>query len=306
MINIFVKKPLSWGYLMIIAIGIGSFSCENDAVPSFDAQSVELQVADPYLQVQTPVIGFQAGTPSYEFEMNVINGVKDIQTVNVYSMFSDVTGAESNEVLLTSYSVTSPTRTIVTDELTYDDLKAGITVDGQALPDDQTLLKVGAGWTLRFEGVRSDGTVVPLGGTVVVGVLSRFAGIYKVLTGTYTRFDGVGGDYTGQTRFIGSVDENTFSYNDYWGYFPWTGNQFNFDIDFTTSKIYVPITVDGLFSGTAPLRCGEDNFNIHPCDGSNILIPDEVTGKHRIILTYGYLGAGGNREFYEELEKVVD
>lgn len=41
-----------------------------------------------------------------------------------------------------------------------------------------------------------------------------------------------------------------------------------------------------------------------PCTGTNILIKDDVNGKHRIKLTYGYFTEGsGSREFYEEMEK---
>jgi hypothetical protein len=58
----------------------------------------------PFLQVITPVISFQAGVPSYHMEFCVVNGLKRITDVEVYSVFTDAaTGAQSNEVLLDTY-----------------------------------------------------------------------------------------------------------------------------------------------------------------------------------------------------------
>ena len=66
---------------------------------------------------------------------------------------------------------------------------------------------------------------------------------------------------------------------------------------------------DPLFSGNRALGCHTEPelFTNVPCDGSNMLIPDDVNGKHRMILTYGYFTDGsGLREFYEVLEKIVN
>jgi hypothetical protein len=116
------------------------------------------------------------------------------------------------------------------------------------------------------------------------------------------------GPWVGATRFIGSVDETTFSYNDYWGGFIWTGNAFHFRVDESDNSIEVPILVNGaLFSGNRAMSCSINpaDFTSVPCDGSNILIPDDVNGKHTIKLTYGYFTDGsGPREFYEVLEKL--
>jgi hypothetical protein len=305
--KIFRYRKLFIQTFVVAAVGLSAVSCMPDEEMEYTENGKITQgVTDPYLQINTPVIGFQAGTEDYAVSLNAINGDKTISEVKVYSVFTDAaTGLTSNEVLLTSFPVASPTRTIIDGTLTYEMLKAGIVVDGNPLPDDQAELKVGSGWKLRFTGTSSYGEL-PLGGSVTVAVLSRFAGMYKVLHGSYIRYDGLTQDYTGQERFIGSVDETTFSYNDYWGSFAWTGNQFNFTIDFAKNTIYVPILVDGLFSGTKVLRCGEDTFTKQPCDGSNKFTPSEADGKHLIYLTYGYLGTGGNREFHERLEKIVE
>ena len=162
-------------------------------------------------------------------------------------------------------------------------------------------------------GTTASGDEIPLAGAVNIAVLSRFAGIYRIVDMKYWRIgedrDDVYASEIGNTRFIGSVDENTFSYNDYWGPFAWTGGSFNFDIDFADNSITVPIACCGLFSGNYATNCQEhaDKLTNVPCDGSNILEPVDATGKHRITLTYGYFTEGsGPREFWEILEKVVD
>jgi hypothetical protein len=291
------------------------FSCDEDTEMDYATSTQSQKVTDPYLQINTPVIGFQAGVEAFDYSVNVINPSNDLalKEVKVYSVFTSAeTGSLSNEGLLMTIPVEGPNRNSADGSFTYEDLKAGLTVDGGPLPDSDLDLKVGSGWKLRFEGVTSSGKVIPLKGSVNVAVLSPYAGLYKVLEGSYLRFDDVSGDYTGETRFIGSVDETTFSYNDYWGYFPWTGNQFNFKVDFENgNKVTVPILVDGLFSGTKALQCGVDPFIKFSCEGKNVLIkdpdaPESSNAKHRFVLLYGYLGAGGNREFYEELEKIVN
>jgi hypothetical protein len=307
------NKKLVW--IMVAAMW---FSCEDSTVDYNASSPTGQEVPDPYLQIQTPVIGFQAGTENYEYGINVINPANKLQLeeVKVYSVFTDAaTGSLSNEVLLTTLPVEGTNRNVIEGTLDYSQLKAGLTVDGAPLPDDEVLLKVGSGWKLRFEGVTKSGEVVRLPGNMNVAVLSRFAGIYEVIDSEYFRIGVSTAVWTGQTRFIGSVDENTFSYNDYWGSFAWTGNQFNFDIDFETDPdgptfpISVPDPVDGLFSGNIALDCSvnPELFQIYDCTGTNVLEPNEETGEHIIKLTYGYYTNGsGPREFQEVLKKVVN
>jgi len=296
---------------LLVTLTLFAFSCDDDNTVEYDKGAAIFQkVADPFLQVTTPVIGFQAGTESYDLGFNVINGTKALTEVKAYSIFTDAeTGLQSNEVLLSTFPVAQPNRNIVTGNITYDELKAGLSVNGAALPTDEVDLKVGSGWKLRFEGTTATGETIPLAGNINVAVLSRFAGIYKVVKSEYYRIGVLTATWTGETRFIGSVNETTFSYNDYWGNFPWTGNQFNFTIDFDTNVITAPIAVDGLFSGTRGIGCPTDaaDFTVFGCANTNVLIPDDATGKHKIKLTYGYFTDGsGSREFYEELEKVVE
>lgn len=293
--------------LLSFALLFVAVSCNEDDFVTYGDESPQ-GISDPFIQVLTPVISFQAGTPSYTMEFNVVNGLKRITAVEVYMTFTDaVSGAESNEALLATYPLDADDLTVISDELTYAELKTGLTVNGNPLPDDEVNLAIGSGWKFRFLGKRAGGDI-GLPGSIRVGVLSRFAGNYKVIESGYYRINVFSSNWNGQTRFIGSVDATTFSYNDFWGPFGWGGQSFNFSLNETDNTLTVPIlTASGLFSGTRPINCTDDYalFVDVPCDGQNVLIPDDVGGKHVIKLTYGYFTDGsGSRQFYEILEKI--
>lgn len=306
---------------LIVGLAAFAFACDNEEVVTYSESNAQEQVvADPFLQVQTPVVGFQAGTDSYEVGVNIINGTKAIEEVNVYSTFTDAaTGESSNEVLLTTLAVDGPTRTVVTDELTYDELKAGLTVGGNPLPEDQFELAVGSGWALRFEGVTPSGEVIPLAGSIDVAVLSPYAGIYEYESMVYYRIGVLRNDVTdpeiGEDVFIGSVDEDTFAQNGWWGPFPWTGAHFEFDVDFEnpiSEGVYPVINFafpDGIYSGNRALVCASDAADLSHanCPTSDRLIVDLETGAHELRLSYGYFVDGsGAREFYTVLKKVTE
>jgi hypothetical protein len=308
---------LRWPSLATV-IALLALACTEPDPVTYDLNNAVVPTqSDAYVQVNTPVIGFQAGTEKYGLAVNVINGVNSISKLNVYSTFTGTSGVSSNEVLLTSYPVSAKTREVIIDSLTYADLKAGLTLDGDPLPEDELELAVGASWALRLEGVNAAGEVVPInGGGISVAVLSPYAGIYEYSDLEYWRINVLRDDVTGPSLggevYIGSVDENTFSHNDWWGPFSdWTGSHFEFDVDFENpiaENVYPVVNFqfpDGLYSGTSALTCastpgGLPNVN---CGGSNRLIVDPVENKHRFILSYGYVGAGGNREFYNVLDK---
>ncbi|NJN25037.1 MAG: hypothetical protein HC819_03140 [Cyclobacteriaceae bacterium] len=308
----YIGSKISLVFLTLLIVANG---CDESQDPFAEYKQGPLQqITDPYLQIKTPVVQFQAGTPSYTVALNAINGLKQITKLDAYSVYTDAkTGSKSDPVLFKSYTIDNPLKVEISDEVTYEDLKDGIMVDGAGLPANDVELAVGSGWVLRFIATTASGDEIPLSGSVNIAVLSRFAGIYRVVDMKYWRLgedrDDVYGSQIGNTRFIGSIDENTFSYNDYWGPFPWSGGSFNFDINFDDNSITVPIVCCGLFSGNYATNCKDnaDKLTNVPCTGSNVLQPDDATGKHRIILTYGYFSEGsGPREFWEILEKVVD
>ena len=293
-------------------------ACGEEDYETYNEGEIQ-SINDAFLQIATQVISFQAGTPSYEIDLNLVNGDRKVTKVNVYSTFTDATsGVTADEVLFKAYNIGDDNLTRINESFTYEDIKSGITINGAALPADDLALAIGSGWKLRFEGETAQG-VVGLGGAINVAVLSRFAGLYRVVASDYYRINVQSGsnDWSGDERFIGSVDETTFSYNDYWAVFGWGGNSFTFSIDSETNLVTVPLlTEDGLLANGDPLFSGNRGLGCHtepgmfvdvPCEGSNILVVDDVDGRHRIFLTYGYFTDGsGSRQFYEELEKIVD
>jgi hypothetical protein len=297
------------------------FSCNEDTEMDYGTREEFQGLTDPALQINTPVIGFQAGTENYDYAFNVINPSNELQLeeVKMYSVFTDAeTGLTSEEVELASVGVEGPNRNVIAGTLDYSQLKAGVTVGGAPLPDDQLLLKVGSGWRVRFEGITSSGEAIPLAGNINVAVLSPYAGIYKYTHLEYYRINVLRNDVTdpevGNEVFIGSVDEDTFSHNDWWGPFPWTGSKFHFSIDLTPDgEGNFPITgyefPDGIYSGNRPLTCATEpgsmpNVN---CGDSDYLDPDNDTGVHKLYMSYGYFTDGsGAREFYCELTRVVE
>jgi hypothetical protein len=300
-----INFKLIFSIVLLFAVFI---SCEKDSTPgSIEyADGGTIKIGDPYLQIQTPVVSFQAGLADYKISTYLVNGLKAVTKVNMYGVYTDAkTSAKSNEALVTSFVVPAGNRVLLEKNLTYDDLKKGLTVNGGGLPADQKDLPVGSGWKFRFEGETSQG-VIDLAGNVNVGVLSRFAGLYRVINSEYFRIGVSTAKWNGETRFIGSVNDATFSHNDYWGNFAWSGRTFHFVVN-SDNSITVPVIVDGIFSGTYAINCidHKDKFTSVPCTGTNILIKDDVNGKHRIKLTYGYFTEGsGSREFYEEMEKI--
>lgn len=300
------------GFLLITFFSLLWLSCDDESneIEYSENTAIEQQVSSPYIQVITGFVSFKPGTAEYSIGFNVINGVKSLSKVNVYTTFKDAkSGSFSNERLIGSYDVTSPYRTVVTDKLTYAELREGFTVNGQALPASDVDVAPGSGWTYRFEGIETSGASVSLLGAINM-VFSKYAGLYKVIESSYYRIGVLTSTWTDQERFIGHVDDVTLSHNDYWGPFGWTGSSFNFTVDPTSKAITVPvITESGIYTGTRAIGCKTDKglFKNVPCDGSNKLVEDDVTGKHKIYLTYGYFTDGsGAREFYEVLEKIVN
>lgn len=299
-------KHIKFLVLLFTLILVG-YSCTKDPEVIEYKQDGIIKLADPYIQINTPVIAFQAGTAEYNLGLNLINGTDlKVSKINVYSVYTDAkSGGKSNEALLTTIEGGTANIIEIVKSITYADLRKGLTVNGAALPEDEKLLAVGSGWKLRFEGETSNGKI-NLPGNINLGVLSRFAGNYKVVFAAYYRIGVDNGPWTG-TRFIGSVSDTRFSYNEWWGPFSWPDKSFHFDVNFATNKITAPITPNGIYSGTRPISCETDPslFVEYPCADYNVLIPNEVTGKHTIKLAYGYFTNGsGPRAFYEILEKI--
>ena len=306
-----MNKFLIFKIFFVSLILISFNACSDDDSKIDYSGSETLKITDPFLQIATPVVSFQAGIPDYTYSFTLINGVNHVSKINVYKQYTEAkTLAKSDRVLFKSFNVGDANKETFSHTFNFAEIRDGLKVKGVDLPTNDQLIPTGSSWTLTFEAETKSG-VQTLAGNVRVAVLSVYAGIYKVIESQYFRIGVATGTWDGETRFIGSIDENTFSYNDAWGYFAWAGKSFDFDLA-EDNTITVPlINSSGLFSGTRALRCDVEpqTFTKVSCNGSNVLIPDPSNptskdGKHIIKLTYGYFTDGsGPREFYEVLEK---
>lgn len=309
-------------YLTILLAGfVALYSCDDDTV-TYD--EIALEVVDGFYRALTPTVPFVAGTDAYEIKFIVVPGVADVARVDVYKQFTDSkTGETSNEVLLGSYDVdAAEAATNISDEITYDDLKEGLTLNGSPLPADDIEIGIGSSWKLTLVPIASDGSEASLsdaGSTINVAVLSPFAGDYLVTESEYYRINILNGaGWNGQTRFIGSINDTTFSHPDWFGPFN-VAATLKFIVRSADNTVWVPKVgqVPGLnqengVTGDPILNCEEDaaQFVDVPCAGSNVLIPDGG-GEHTFKLTYGYYTASGDenegsRQVYEVLVKIVE
>lgn len=309
-----MKNNFKYFLILFLGVVLVSACVPEEELVVYPAET-GLERTDPLLDVKTSVISFVAGTENYVVSIfSLIPAANETTSLEVYSTFNDATsGGKSNEVLLTTYDLTKGENNIE-GSLTYADLKAGLTVDGSPLPDNEVDIPVGSSWDLIVRPVDGSGNATFGSKKITIAVLSPFAGLYRVVESAYYRI-GVGPTtWNDQERFIGSVDANTFSYNDFWGNFANAGASFVFDINEDNTITVLDDPSQLVFSGDMMLTCQEDGaqFTSVPCAGSNVLIPDDVGGKHVIKLTYGYFTTnadptvGGPREFYEVLEKIVD
>ncbi len=299
-------------FMVFLAISL-TFSCVDEDLVNYGSET-NASRNDAFLEVliNTPVVSFVAGNENYDIDFLVVSPDSDeVTRVDVYTQFVGAEG-ESNEVLLNSYDIPAGQNTTnITDQITYDQLRDGLMLNGSALPDNQVELPVGASWTLRLDPVNTSGETVFSAGNITVAILSPFAGTYRVIESGYFRIGVESGatDWTGTEIFIGSVDENTFSHNGWWGPFEQDGF-FVFDIN-ADDSVTIPDDPSQLFfSGDEMLTCQNDSgqFPNVPCAGSNTF---ETTADGGIILrlTYGYLTLSGDenegaREFYEVMEKI--
>lgn len=309
-------------YLTLLLAGFFiMYSCDDDTV-TYD--EIALEVADGFYRALTPTVPFVAGTDFYEIRFIVVPGVADVAQVAVYKQFTDSkTGNSSDVVLMGTYDVNSAeAATTIVDQLSYDDLKAGLTLNGNPLPDNDIEIGIGSSWTLTLVPLKADGSESDLanaGGTINVAVLSPFAGDYLVVASAYYRINILNGaGWNGQTRFIGSINDTTFSHPNWFGPFN-VAATLKFIVRSADNTVWVPKVgqVPGLnqengVTGDPIINCEEDPgmFVNVPCAGSNVLIPD-VDGEHVFKLTYGYYTASGDenegsRQVYEELVKIVE
>jgi len=310
-------------YLLFALLFAGAFTSCDDEVTEYG--ETIFASADPFIQLLTEKVSFVAGEPSYNLQFVVIPGSSDATSVNVYKSFTDAaTGETSEPVLLANYDIDeSLTSFTVNTDVDFAQLRDGILIGGNPITTDENEVAVGSKWILSLEPVNTGGVAsFETAKNIEVAVLSAFAGDYLTIESVYYR-DNTDQDipWTGEKRFIGSINDTTFSHPSFMGSFAYAdvNEAFIFYLDKTTNKITIPGEVDG---ESQPVTFGEyfvscsflgpdgDMSNVN-CSTSDVLEPNFATGKHIMKLSYGYyasIGTGviSTRQFYEVLEKIVE
>jgi len=290
-------------------LALGLFSCEEDS----DTLTGNKNTGG-LLTVQKTNIAYVVGngdTFQYATDLSAFQGREKVKTIEVYNQFTNVDGDVSNKVLLTTLTLPNNQQLETTNlSVTYPQLIAGLTINGMALPTSDSGLNIGDYWTLSYVTTSSDGGVTENAAKTKVSVGTRFAGTYRVVEGQYWRIGVHRTDINWDDLevVIESVDATTYKKVKYAG--PFDGNEFYFTID-ASDNVLVPTTYNGntqLLNGAPATNCTEnpgDLTNACPYGTiSNTVVRDNVNGKDRIYMTYGYLAGSGPREFYEILEKV--
>jgi hypothetical protein len=301
-------------YLFMAIASLGVVSCEeedNDLLTGNQNEGGLLSVNS----ILVPYVVGNGADFEYEASISAFQGDIQVNSVDIYKTFTNVAGESSNTVLLKT--VTFPNTAQVENldfTVSYNELINGLTLNGAPLPASDSALSIGDSWTLTYVSNTSAGTQAQNLKTTKVSVGTRFAGQYNVVQLEYWRINvirpDVTGPFLGTVVTIESVNATTYRKLEYAG--PFSGNEFYFTID-ANDNVLVPTTYDGaaqILNALPAINCSETPGNmLNACSFSGIqnkAVRDNLLGKDRLYMSYGYLAATGSREFYEVLEKVVD
>lgn len=121
-------------------------------------------------------------TDSYEASVSGFQGREKIQTVDVYKQFFNVDGAMSEKILLKTLTFPNVDQMeTVAFTFNFNDLIAGLSVDGTPLPSDDSMFSIGDYWQLSYMSNLDNGTAhMNMQKTkVTVACGSFLAGIYS-------------------------------------------------------------------------------------------------------------------------------
>lgn len=317
-----------FGYSFILMLGL-AFACnENEDLLTDGAKTGGL------LEPASTSVNYVVGNPAgpYKLEFLVLHGNSNkTKEIRLYKSFTgtekyteEVEGEmvdktftlQSEEVLDRTLSIEATKNGYIETNFTLAQLIADLTVKNHAgtesaLSSNDTQYQIGDRWSFRIETVLEDGSVIQQAFRVNISVSTRYAGKYKAIVGEYYRL-GVPtygtGDWPAET-VIESVDATTYRVVEYFGAEVFTGNEWYFQI--VDGKITYPEKTP---SGDAQTGNGQpfiscatnpaDMASVH-CGTSDVVINDDVNGKDRLVMSFGYYTPGsGPRTFYHVLEKI--
>lgn len=300
--------------IFILSVFMMAISCNKseDLVTGNAAEGGLLETSSTALMY---VVG-STGTYSFDLFVNQSkNSATNVSSILIYKSFysqDTAKGGWSNEVLAETITISnSESHYVNTSEYTFANLIEGLTIDGEAIPNTDTKLNIGDFWRFRVVSQLSNGKAYEQAFKVDLTVSTRYAGEYKTIEAEYFRL----GVLTYTTAdwpaviVIQSIDAITYKQLEYWG--PFDGNQLYFQID-VDGNITYPAEWDGVAqtgNGQPLITCTTNPGDMTEvrCDESNYVQNDDVNGKDRLYMSFGYYTSGsGPRAFYQALEKIVE
>lgn len=215
------------------------------------------------------------GTKNFDITLSVPKG-PGIVSVEVWKKYTGKTEVLDQTVPVGSANATAD----ATIKVSYNYAKL---IAGLNMPADESVLKIGDAWTLRYVSVMEDGRKVDVASKSLVSVANFFAGSYEL---NMKYFHPTAGGvypttpYSGGKSNVNLIPISAYECTDYFGV--WTDN-------LVTIKITPDYKVTITFNRT-------DAVSGDPNNAANVNSYDPATGI--IKLYYFYPGAGGNRIFW--------
>lgn len=287
-------------------------SCE----PEYQDFATEDSKTGGLVGVQTQLIGYVIGdVRDYDVSVRVFQGETKTTSIQVLKSFTYIDGdgnvVTTEEIEHETFTISEQATALLNFPVNYNDLKAGLTVNGQPFPDTDAGLQIGDFWTLTFVSTTSNGDVFRNGSSAEakISVGTRYAGVYTIATGIYYHpdvLDGPASTYAGSyQRIIESVNSNTYKMTDIG---PWEGESDNFFYFVINEDLTIDIPKE--FNGTTQLIWGADelaNCTDNPNELDRVLCDNFViakdSGKDIIHISYGYIRTSGTRQFDDVLIK---
>jgi hypothetical protein len=299
-------------YLLIMITTLGVVSCTDDNNDTLTGNKNE----GGLITVKKTLVPYVVGNGNdfqYATDISAFQGRVKVTSIDIYKTFTNVSGQTSNSVLLKS--ITLPNENQVENQtitFTFNELRAGLTINGAPLSTNDASLAIGDFWTLKYVTKTSKGTEVVNLTTTKVAVGTRFAGTYKCITGQYWRIGVLSATESSwpAATTIESVNSTTYRVVNYFGLF--SGNEFYFTMDSNDIISYPPTTPAGVGqsgNGQPFITCQSNPGDMTQvnCNNSNYATRDNVGGKDRLYMSFGYYTPNsGPRAFYQVMEKIVD
>ena len=305
-------KTLIKIFSLLFITSVVFYSCNDEDLDVVDSAAGYSEGG--LIRNDNPLVNYVIGSDQdYTFSMLIYQGAIKTTSVDIMKSFTTASGVTSNEILLKNVPVTSTESGSFSFSTTFSELREGLTINGQPLPESDADLAIADFWTLRYVAVTSEGKSHANGAISKLAVSTRLAGIYTVTESSYLHpTAGDQGGFNGLQRVIESVanipDYATYLATDV-GPFVDDSNYYYFYVsNIADADGTFPITIPKEYNGAVQLIWGADEIGVcqandipdMPCTNYAKLNDD---GHDQMFLNYGYIRSSGTRQFYEFITK---